>query len=85
MRPMIAARPSTEPTTAPAIVPGETLFEVFEDPTEFATADDAELDERVAGLVLGEELNISKDDEEGAGQPILGKVLAKPSIGWANA
>lgn len=85
IRPIIATRPSIEPTTAPAIVPGETLLEVLEDPDAFATADDAELSEVVAALVLGVALNISNDEEGGAGQPIFGNVFAKPSIGWAKA
>lgn len=73
----MAANPKTDPTTAPAMTPGDVAFELLGvDPDPPAMAVDS---------VFDLELELGKDDDAGTGQPTVGKLGANPSIGWANA
>lgn len=80
---MIAASPSTEPTTAPAIAPGAMPLEVFDELAAPAAADDALLEDDDDEVAFELELDLATDEDEGAGHPRVGKLLAKPSIGCA--
>ncbi|KAJ4364985.1 hypothetical protein N0V83_008601 [Neocucurbitaria cava] len=89
---MIAARPTTEPTTAPAIVPGEALLE--DELAAPAVAALALVDEEPAddededAWILEAEPELARDEDEdatGAAHPSVGKLFANPSIGCAYA
>lgn len=89
---MIAARPTTEPTTAPAMVPGDALFEdelaapavaalplVDEEPADGEDED---------AWMLETEPKLARDEDEdatAAAHPSVGKLFANPSIGCAYA
>lgn len=84
---MIAASPSKDPTTAPAMVPGLAPLEL---PDDEAAALALALD--AAELAVDDEdkfeveLELARDeDDECAAHPSVGKLFANPSIGCAYA
>jgi len=71
-------RPRTEPTTIPAIAPGDT-------PVEPAAAAEELFVEDAADLVLNSVELVEDEEGEGDAHPSFGAVGANPSIGCAKA
>ena len=72
----MVARPTTDPTTTPAIVPGEILAVLA------AAVEELPEDDEFNPII--EDLTLASDDD-GAAQPSLGALGANPSMGCAYA